>query len=152
MSVLALGSAQVARFMIIVTLMFAGIFVIAVVTPSLAAFIDKKRGKKPDYSQIPKAPISPFESAPLPERVEESNNFKKSSKPAITDSSKAEESNNFKKSSKPTTTDSSKAEESINLREGSIPNNAGSSKEEDNIISSVNPARQADASPENEGK
>lgn len=72
MSVIALGSPQVAKFMIIVMLMFAGIFVIAVITPKLAAFIDKKRGKAPDYSQIPKAPISPFESAPLPERVEES--------------------------------------------------------------------------------
>lgn len=81
MSVIALGSAQVAKFMIIVMLMFAGIFVIAVVTPKLAAFIDKKRGKAPDYSQIPKAPISPFESAPLPERVEESINFEDGSKP-----------------------------------------------------------------------
>ena len=58
MTVIALGSAQVAKFMIMVMLMFAGIFVIAVVTPKLAAFIDKKRGKAPDYRQIPKAPIS----------------------------------------------------------------------------------------------
>lgn len=81
MSVIALGSANIAKFMIIVMLMFAGIFVIAVVTPKLAAFIDKKRGKAPDYSQIPKAPVSPFESAPLPERVEESIDLNDSSKP-----------------------------------------------------------------------
>lgn len=91
MPVIALGSAQVAKFMIIVMLMFAGIFVIAVITPKLAAFIDKKRGKAPDYSQIPKAPISPFESAPLPERVEESKIFNDSSKPNMADSYKAED-------------------------------------------------------------
>lgn len=90
-TVMALGSAQVAKFMIIVILMFAGIFIIAVVTPRLAAFIDKKRGKAPDYSQVPKAPISPFESAPLPERVEESTDLKDGSKPDTADSPKVED-------------------------------------------------------------
>lgn len=108
---MALGSAQVAKFMIMVMLMFAGIFLIAVVTPKLAAFIDKKRGKAPDYSQIPKVPISPFESAPLPERVEESNNSNESSKLNIADSSKVEESNNFKDNSTPNALDSSKTED-----------------------------------------
>ncbi len=111
MAVIALGSAQVAKFMIMVMLMFAGIFVIAVVTPKLAAFIDKKRGKAPDYSQIPKAPISPFESAPLPERVEESINPKESSKPDIPASSKVEDSIDSNESLKPDTADSSKTED-----------------------------------------
>ncbi len=91
MTVIALGSAQVAKFMIIIMLMFAGIFVIAVVTPKLAAFIDKKRGKAPDYSQIPKAPISPFESAPLPERVEDSADIIDNSTPSADESSKTED-------------------------------------------------------------
>ncbi len=91
MTVIALGSAQVAKFMIMVMLMFAGIFVIAVVTPKLAAFIDKKRGKAPDYSQIPKAPISPFESAPLPERVEDSTDSNDNSAPSADESSKTED-------------------------------------------------------------
>lgn len=92
MSVIALGSANIAKFMIIVMFMFAGIFVIAVVTPKLAAFIDKKRGKAPDYSQIPKAPVSPFESAPLPERVEESIDLNDSSNLNTPDYSKTEDS------------------------------------------------------------
>ncbi len=91
MTVIALGSAQVAKFMIMVMLMFAGIFVIAVVTPKLAAFIDKKRGKAPDYSQIPKAPISPFESAPLPERVEDSTDIIDNSALSADESSKTED-------------------------------------------------------------
>ncbi len=131
MAVIALGSAQVAKFMIMVMLMFAGIFVIAVVTPKLAAFIDKKRGKAPDYSQIPKAPISPFESAPLPERVEESNNSNESSKLNIADSSKAEESIDSNESSKLNIADSSKAEESNNFKNNSTPNALDSSKTED---------------------
>ncbi len=81
MSVIALGSAQIAKFMIIVMLMFAGIFVIAVITPKLAAFIDKMRGKAPDYGKAPKAPISPFESAPLPERAEDGIDSKEGLKP-----------------------------------------------------------------------
>ena len=112
MSVIALGSANIAKFMIIVMLMFAGIFVIAVVTPKLAAFIGKKRGKAPDYSQIPKAPVSPFESAPLPERVEESIDFKDSSKSNMADFSKVEESIDINDSSNLNTPDSSKTEDS----------------------------------------
>lgn len=110
MTVIALGSAQVAKFMIMVMLMFAGIFVIAVVTPKLAAFIDKKRGKAPDYSQIPKAPISPFESAPLPERVEDSINSEASSKPDTAESPKAEDSTDSNDNSAPSTAESSKTE------------------------------------------
>ena len=108
---MALGSAQVAKFMIIVILMFAGIFVIAVITPKLAAFIDKKRGKAPDYSQIPKAPISPFESAPLPERVEESTNSKESSKPNAVGSPKMEDSIDSKDNPAPSADVSQKTEE-----------------------------------------
>ncbi len=129
---MALGSAQVAKFMIVVMLMLAGIFVIAVVTPKLAAFIDKKRGKAPDYSQIPRAPISPFESAPLPERVEESTNYIDSSKPNITASSKVEESIDSKDSSKPNIPASSKVEESIDSKDSSKPDAPDSSKTEDN--------------------
>lgn len=110
MTVIALGSAQVAKFMIMVMLMFAGIFVIAVVTPKLAAFIDKKCGKAPDYSQIPKAPISPFESAPLPERVEDSINSEDSSKPDTAESPKAEDSTDSNDNSAPSTAESSKTE------------------------------------------
>lgn len=131
MSVIALGSAQVAKFMIIVMLMFAGIFVIAVITPKLAAFIDKKRGKAPDYSQIPKAPISPFESAPLPERVEESIDFKDGSKPNMADSYKVEESIDFKDSSKPSMADSSKVEDNIISDDNSAPGADTSLKKED---------------------
>ncbi len=122
--------------MIMVILMFAGIFVIAVITPKLAAFIDKKRGKAPDYSQIPKAPISPFESAPLPERVEESNSFIDSSNPDIPASSKAEESNSFIDGSAPDIPASSKVEESIDSKENS----------------DDSPAPGEDISPKNEGK
>ncbi len=110
MTVIALGSAQVAKFMIMVMLMFAGIFVIAVVTPKLAAFIDKKRGKAPDYSQIPKAPISPFESAPLPERVEESTHLKDSSEPDTAASPEAEDSTDSNDNSTPNAAESSKTE------------------------------------------
>lgn len=124
MSVIALGSANIAKFMIIVMLMFAGIFVIAVVTPKLAAFIDKKRGKAPDYSQIPKAPVSPFESAPLPERVEESIYSKEGLKPNLADPSKVED--NFISDD--------------------------NSKPEDDVISGDNPATGADTSPKKEGK
>ncbi|GEM_PF-1568902 len=124
MSVIALGSANIAKFMIIVMLMFVGIFVIAVITPKLAAFIDKKRGKAPDYSQIPKAPISPFESAPLPERVEESIDLNDSSKP--------------------NTADSSKVEDGIDSKEGLKP--------EDDVISGDDPAPGADTSLKKEDK
>lgn len=110
MTVIALGSAQIAKFMIMVMLMFAGIFVIAVITPKLAAFIDKKRGKAPDYSQIPKAPVSPFESAPLPERVEDSINSEDSSKPNTAESPEVEESTDSKDNSTPNAAESSKTE------------------------------------------
>ncbi len=111
MTVIALGSAQVAKFMIMVMLMFAGIFVIAVVTPKLAAFIDKKRDKAPDYSQIPKAPISPFESAPLPERVEDSTDLKDSSEPDTAESPEVEDSTDSNDNSAPSADESSKTED-----------------------------------------
>ncbi len=59
---IALTAAQAGWFLFEIVLIFAGLFVIAVLTPKLAAFIDKKRAQNK----------SPYESAPLPERVEDS--------------------------------------------------------------------------------
>lgn len=52
---------KVTLFFIDMILLFAGIFVIAIITPKLAAFIDKQRAKNK----------SPYESAPFPERVDD---------------------------------------------------------------------------------
>lgn len=52
---------KTALFFIEMIILFAGVFVIAIVTPKLAAFIDKQRAKNK----------SPYESAPLPERVDD---------------------------------------------------------------------------------
>ena len=60
---LALTVGQTIWFLFEVLLIFAGIFVIAVLTPKLAAYIDKLRAKNK----------SPYESAIPPERVEDGN-------------------------------------------------------------------------------
>ena len=44
-AVLAYSPAQIAWFLFEMVLIFAGLFVIAVLTPKLAAFIDKKRAQ-----------------------------------------------------------------------------------------------------------
>lgn len=62
--IIGLTAGQTAWFLIEMALMFAGIFLIAVITPKLAKFIDGQRAKNKD----------PYESAPLPERVDDEKN------------------------------------------------------------------------------
>lgn len=68
---MALTLDNAGSFLLRLSIMMAGVFVIAYITPKLAAFIDKRRIKKQKDEQ-PDEPLfkSPYESAPLPERVE----------------------------------------------------------------------------------
>lgn len=68
---MALTLDNAGSFMLRLAVLMAGVFVIAYLTPKLAAFVDKLRSKKTRDEQ-PDEPLfkSPYESAPLPERVE----------------------------------------------------------------------------------
>lgn len=68
---MALTLDKAGSFMLRLAIMMAGVFVIAYLTPKLAGFIDKRSSKKARDEQ-PSEPLfkSPYESAPLPERVE----------------------------------------------------------------------------------
>lgn len=65
---IAASTVSVFTFFIKFILLLAGVYVIAALTPKLAAYIDKRRASEK----------SPYESAPLPERVDtEDNNSSK---------------------------------------------------------------------------
>lgn len=68
---MALTLDNAGSFMLRLAVMMAGVFVIAYLTPKLAGFIDKQRSKNSRDEQ-PSEPLfkSPYESAPLPKRVE----------------------------------------------------------------------------------
>lgn len=71
-------AAKITGFFIITILLFAGIYVIAVVTPKLAEYIDKLRSQSK----------SPYESAPIPERVDNDTNSKESNSNAVANDNK----------------------------------------------------------------
>lgn len=69
--ILALTLDKAGSFLLRLVIMMAGIFIIAYLTPKLAAFVDRLR-RKNNPGEQPDEPLfkSPYESAPLPARVE----------------------------------------------------------------------------------